>query len=91
MPSQTRSMMTAKGAARHCVNNIASREPSRGNAWYNATSPTPKPSSPLTKKNVNPAPPKPMPKPKDQMPRRIVAMTSRQKFALAPPISFAAR
>ena len=32
VPSQTRSMTTAKGAARHCVNNIAKREPSRGKA-----------------------------------------------------------
>src|SRR5271170_6679786 len=95
VPSQHHSMSAANGGARQRVSIIVRPGPSSGNAWNNATSPTPMPMAPLRKSKGKTEPKTFVPKMHAQMnaqtERRIVAQTSRQKFADDPPMILADR
>lgn len=64
---------------------IDNRDPILGKAWYNAKSPTPNPTTPLTKKTASAGPSKPFPKIFASAPKKTVASKIRQKFASVPP------
>src|ERR1700722_4860192 len=95
VPSQYHSISAANGGARQRVNNIVKPGPSSGNAWNKATSPTPMPIAPLIKSRGKGEPKTFVLKMEAQMTaqskRRIVAQTSRQKFADEPPMILAER
>src|SRR5581483_2865394 len=88
VPSQSHSINAPNGAARHCVNKMVSRGPMRVSARNSAMSPSPNPTTPLTKKLQNDFPPAtPCPKQCAQAASKVRDMSIRPKFAKPPPTS----